>query len=123
MTTDESPAGAVREAPGLLVVGAGVFAAGWVLLGIVAGKWNPGFFLVALVLMVLASAFGGIAGISLSNGTQRLIGYFMGLYVLATIISYIRYDTWPNETMAWVATIVFFLSGALMFAGARQITD
>ncbi len=57
--TPVSEGGAVvREAPGLLVIGAGVIVANWVILGILAGEWNPGPLYIALSLLVLASSFG-----------------------------------------------------------------
>jgi hypothetical protein len=41
------------NSPGLLVIGAGVIVAGWVLLGILAGEWNPGAIYIVLSLIVL----------------------------------------------------------------------
>jgi hypothetical protein len=66
------------NSPGLLVIGAGVIVAGWVLLGILAGEWNPGAIYIVLSLIVLLSAYN-VAGINVGTGTQRVIGYFMGL--------------------------------------------
>lgn len=121
--TPVSEGGAVvREAPGLLVIGAGVIVANWVILGILAGEWNPGALYIALSLLVLASAFG-IAGIALGKGTQRAIGLFMGLAALVIVIADLRFNAFPEDALRIIAYVVFIGGCVLMFIGARQLAD
>jgi hypothetical protein len=126
MTEEGTPAPVVKStggnSPGLLVIGAGVIVAGWVLLGVLAGEWNPGAIYIVLPLIVLLSAYN-VAGIKVGAGTQRGIGYFMGLAALVFVISDLRYDNFPNDTWTIIAYVVFLGGCVLMFIGARALTD
>lgn len=126
MTSGDQPTAATspaaKESPGLLVIGAGVIVANWILLGILAGEWNPGPLYIALSLMVLASAYN-IGGLSLSRGTNRAIGLFMGLAALVIVVADLRFSGFPEDGMRIVAYIVFIAGSALMFVGARQLAD
>jgi hypothetical protein len=126
MTEEGTPAPVVKStggnSPGLLVIGAGVIVAGWVLLGVLAGEWNPGAIYIVLPLIVLLSAYT-VAGIKVGAGTQRAIGYFMGLTALVFIIGDLRYDNFPNDTWTIIAYVVFLAGCVLMFMGARALAD
>jgi hypothetical protein len=110
------------NSPGLLVLGAGVIVAGWVLLGILAGEWNPGAICIVLSLIVLLSAYN-VAGINVGTGTQRVIGYFMGLAALVIVIADLRFDGFPEDGLRILAYIVFVAGCVLMFVGARTLSD
>jgi hypothetical protein len=110
------------NSPGLLVIGAGVIVAGWVLLGILAGEWNPGAIYIVLSLIVLLSAYN-VAGINVGTGTQRVIGYFMGLAALVIVIADLRFDGFPEDGLRILAYIVFVAGCVLMFIGARALSD
>ncbi|HEX6286917.1 MAG TPA: hypothetical protein VFZ80_05485 [Acidimicrobiia bacterium] len=125
MTQEESPAQRVSSgggSPGLLVIGAGLMIVNWILLGLLAGEWNPGALYIALALLVLASAYN-IGGVSLSPSTNRVIGLFMGLAALVIVVADLRFGSFPDDALRVVAYIVFVASAALMFIGARQLTD
>jgi hypothetical protein len=107
---------------GLLVIGAGLIFATWVIFGLIAGEWNPGTIYTALALLVLLSAFG-IGGLSIGVQTKRVIGWFFGLAALVIILSDIRYDGFPNEAIDWIAYILFVVGAVMMFLGARQLSD
>ncbi len=96
--------------------------ANWVVLGLIAGEWNPSTFYVVLALIVVLSAFG-VLGISIGVQTQRIIGWFFGLSALVIILSYIRYDGFPDDASGLIATVIFFVGSLLMFIGARQLSD
>lgn len=124
--TDEGTARVAKSmdgnSPGLLVVGAGVIVAGWVLLGVIAGEWNPSAIFVALSLIVLLSAYN-VAGVEVGTGTQRVIGYFMGLAAVVIVIADLRYDGFPNDALTILAYVVFVAGSVLMFMGARALSD
>ena len=124
--TDEGTAPVAKSAdgtsPGRLVIGAGVIVAGWVLLGVLAGEWNPSAIYVTLSLIVLLSAYN-VAGIEVGTGTQRAIGYFMGLAALVIVIADLRYDGFPNGALTILAYVVFVAGSVLMFMGARTLPD
>lgn len=125
MTDEGTPAEVVKatgSSPGLLVIGAGVIVGGWVILGVIAGEWNPGPLYIALALIVLLSAYG-IGGISVGRGTQKAIGYFMGLAALVILVSDLRYGGFPDEAIWIISYIVFVVGSALMFMGARALSD
>lgn len=126
MTQEGTPAattgGVSKESPGLLVIGAGVIVVNWILLGLLAGEWNPGAIYIALSLIVLLSAYN-IAGISVSEGVQRVIGLFMGLAALVVVLSDLRYSGFPEDGMRIVAYVVFVSGAVLMFIGARRLSD
>lgn len=108
--------------PGLLVIGAGLIVANWIILGLLAGEWNPGAIYIALALMVLLSAFN-IGGISVSARTQRAIGIFVGLAALVIVLADLRFDGFPSDALRVVAYLVFVAGAALMFWGARELSD
>ena len=110
------------NSPGLLVIGAGIIVAGWVLLGVLAGEWNPGAIYIVLPLIVLLSAYN-VAGIKVGAGTQRAIGYVMGLVALVFVIADLRYDNFPNDAWTTIAYVVFIAGCVLMFIGARSLAD
>lgn len=110
------------NSPGLLVIGAGIIVGAWIVLGIIAGEWNPGPIYVVLSLIVLLSAYN-VAGISVGTGTQRVIGYFMGLAALVLIIADLRYGSFPDEGVRILSYILFVAGSALMFIGARTLSD
>jgi hypothetical protein len=124
--TEEGTAPVVKSAggssPGLLVIGAGVIVAGWILLGILAGEWNPGALYISLSLIVLLSAYN-VAGISVGAGAQRAIGYFMGLAALVIVIADLRFGAFPDDAMTILAYVVFIAGCVLMFMGARALSD
>lgn len=124
--TEEGTAPVVEStggnSPGLLVIGAGVIVAGWVLLGVLAGEWNPGAIYIVLPLIVLLSAYN-VAGIKVGVSTQRAIGYFMGLTALVFVIGDLRYDNFPNDTWTIIAYVAFLAGCVLMFMGARSVAD
>ena len=125
MTQEETPAQRVSSSggsPGLLVIGAGLMIANWILLGLLAGEWNPGALYIALALLVLASAYN-IGGVSLGPGTNRAIGLFMGLAALVIVVADLRFGSFPEDALRIVAYIVFVASAVLMFIGARQLAD
>ena len=126
MTEEGTPAPVVKSSggnsPGLLVIGAGVIVAAWVLLGILAGEWNPGTIYVVLSLIVLLSAYN-VAGVKVSAGTQRAIGYFMGLAALVIVITDLRYSAFPEDALTIIAYVAFLAGCVLMFMGARALTD
>lgn len=114
--------GTTKGSLGLLVIGAGLIVGGWVVFSVIAGEWNTGAVYVALALLVLLSAFG-IGGISIGLQTQRLIGWFFGLVVVAEVLTDLRYERFPDEAMDWMAYIVFTAGAVVMFVGARQLSD
>jgi hypothetical protein len=126
VTEEGTPAHVVKStggnSPGLLVIGAGVIVAAWVLLGVLAGEWNPGTIYVVLSLIVLLSAYN-VAGIKVSAGTQRAIGYFMGLAALVIVVTDLRYSAFPDDALTIIAYVVFVAGCVLMFMGARALTD
>ena len=126
MTEEGTPAEVAQStggnSPGLLVIGAAVIVGGWILLGIIAGEWNPGALYIALSLIVLLSAYN-VAGIKVGTGTQRVIGYFMGLAALVIVIADLRYGTFPDDGLRIVSYVVFVAGSVLMFMGARALSD
>lgn len=125
MTQDDRPAVTSERSgtgPGLLVIGAGLIVANWIILGLLAGEWNPGAIYIALALMVLLSAFN-IGGISVSARTQRAIGIFVGLAALVIVLADLRFDGFPSDALRVVAYLVFVAGAALMFWGARELAD
>ena len=126
MTEEGTPAPVVKStggnSPGLLVIGAGVIVVAWVLLGVLAGEWNPGTIYVVLSLIVLLSAYN-VAGIKVSAGTQRAIGYFMGLAALVIVVTDLRYSAFPDDALTIIAYFAFVAGCVLMFMGARALTD
>ena len=125
MTQEDKPAVTgerLGTGPGLLVIGAGLIVANWIILGLLAGEWNPGAIYIALALMVLLSAFN-IGGVSVSAGTQRAIGIFVGLAALVIVLADLRFDGFPSDARRVVAYLVFVAGAALMFWGARELSD
>jgi len=125
LTQDDKPAVTgerLGTGPGLLVIGAGLIVANWIILGLLAGEWNPGAIYIALALMVLLSAFN-IGGISVSPRTQRAIGIFVGLAALVIVLADLRFDGFPSEALRVIAYLVFVAGAALMFWGARELSD
>lgn len=125
--TQENPSetGIRRSAggsPSLLVIGAGVIVADWLLLGLIAGEWNPGALYVALALLVLLSAFN-VGGISVGAGTQRAIGLFMGLAAVVIVLADLRFDGFPDDGLRIVAYLGFVVGSLLMLVGARNAAD
>jgi hypothetical protein len=124
--TQENPSGAVRRSaggsPGLLVIGAGLIVADWLLLGLIAGEWNPGALYVALALLVVLSAYD-IGGVSVGAGTQRAIGLFMGLAAVVIVLADLRFDGFPSGGLRVVAYLAFVVGALLMLVGARNTTD
>lgn len=123
--THETPSGAPRTAggsPGLLVIGAGVILADWLVLGLIAGEWNPGALYVALALVVVLSAYN-VGGISVSAGTQRAIGMFMGLAAVVIVLADLRFDGFPSGGIRVLAYLAFVTGALLMLAGARTAAD
>lgn len=116
------PSGSTRAPFGLLVIGAGVIIANWLVLGLIVGVWNPGAIYVALALLVLLSAFG-IGGVSVGVQTRRVIGWFFGLAALAMVLSDLRYDRSPDDALGVIAHIIFYVGAVLMFVGAGQLSD
>ena len=125
MTQDDRPAVTSERSGtgrGLLVIGAGLIVANWIILGLLAGEWNPGAIYIALALMVLLSAFN-IGGVSVSARTQRAIGIFVGLAALVIVLADLRFDGFPSDALRVVAYLVFVAGAALMFWGARELSD
>jgi hypothetical protein len=114
--------GTAKGSPGLLVIGAGLLVANWIVLGLLAGEWNPGAFYIALALMVLLSSYN-VGGISLNARTLRAIGLFVGLAALVIVLADLRFDGFPSEGVRWIAYVVFVAGAALMFWGARSLSD
>ncbi|HVR32445.1 MAG TPA: hypothetical protein VMS74_07015 [Acidimicrobiia bacterium] len=112
----------VGGSKGLLVIGAGVIVVNWLLLGLIAGEWNPGALYIALALLVLLSAYD-IGGVSVSAGAQRAIGLFMGLAAVVIVLGDIRFDGFPNDALRVVAYLVFVIGAVMMFLGARGASD
>ncbi len=107
---------------GLLVIGAGLIVANWVILGLIAGRWSPSTFYVVLALIVVLSAFG-VLGISIGVKTQQFIGWFFGLSALVILLESLRYNSFPDDATGWIATLLFYAGSVLMFVGARQLSD
>lgn len=126
MTQEESPAPVAPSpgpgSPGLLVIGAGLIVGGWLVLGLIAGEWNPGALYIALSLIVLLSAYH-IAGVKVGVGTQRAIGFFMGLAGLVVLVADLRFGGFPDDIWTILAYIVFLAGCGLMFVGARALAD
>ncbi len=125
MSQEETPAvtSETTKGPlGLLVIGAGLIVAIWVVFGLIAGEWNPGTIYTALALLVLLSAFG-IGGISIGGQTKRVIGWFFGVIALLIILNDIRFNGFPNDAVDWIAYILFIAGSVMMFLGARQLAD
>ena len=125
--THESPSGtgarrAASGSPSLLVIGAGLIVANWVILGLVAGEWNPGALYVALALLVLLSTYN-IGGVTVGMGTQRAIGLFMGLAAAVIVLADLRFDGFPSDGMRIIAYLVFVVGALLMLVGARNTSD
>jgi len=114
--------GSTRAPIGLLVIGAGLIVANWVVLGLLVGRWNPSTFYVVIALMVLLSAVG-FGGVSIGVKAQRFIGWFFGLSALVIIVTNLRYDGFPHDATGWIATIIFYVGAVLMFVGAGHLSD
>lgn len=123
MTEENQPLadrGGKSRPGGLLMVGAAVIVGNWVVLGLLAGEWNPGAIYIALALLVLLSVFG-VGGIVVGAGTQRGIGLFMGLAALVILLADLRFDGFPEGFARVIAYVVFIGGAGLMFVGARRL--
>ncbi len=126
MTQEDKPAmafeGLAKSSPGMLVIGAGLIVANWVIFGLLAGEWNPGALYIALAILVLASSFN-FGGISVSMRTQRAIGFFMGLAATVIVLADLRFDGFPSDALTVVAYAIFIIGAVMMFFGARKLSD
>jgi hypothetical protein len=114
--------GSSGSSPGLLVIGAGLILANWIVFGLLAGEWNPGTIYIVLSLLVVLSAFN-LGGVSVSERTQRLIGLFVGLAAAVIVLVDLRFDGFPDDFVRVLAYIIFVLGAVLMFVGARGLSD
>ncbi|MGF1617880.1 MAG: hypothetical protein ACFCU2_08775 [Acidimicrobiia bacterium] len=126
MSQEESPVvstgATTKRAPGLLVIGAGLVVATWVVFGLLAGEWNPSQFWIGLALLVLLSGFN-VGGISVSARVERAIGLFFGLAALVGLLAIVRYDSFPSDAWGVIAYVLFLIGATLMFIGARGLSD
>lgn len=125
MSQEERPvvaASGTKGPLGLLVIGAGLIVANWVILGLMVGRWNPSTFYIVLALMVLLSAFT-LGGFSIGVKVQKFIGWFFGLSAMVILLESLRYNSFPDDATGWIATLLFYIASALMFFGARGISD
>ncbi|MGQ0849227.1 MAG: hypothetical protein ACT4OP_08940 [Actinomycetota bacterium] len=109
-----------RGSAGFLMIGSALIVAGYVLFGLIIGEYAQSAVYVGLALLVLLSILG-IGGISLSPGTQRAAGLFMGIVVLLIVLSDLRFSDFPDGFADVLAYLAFIVGGALMFLGARGI--
>ena len=105
---------------GLLMIGAALIVAGWVLFGLLIGEYARSGLYVGLAALVLLSVLG-MGGIGVGAGTQRTIGLFMGLALLVDVLNDVRFSGFPDEVLDVLAYLVFVAGAALMFWGARGI--
>jgi hypothetical protein len=64
----------------------------------------------------------GIAGIKISNTTQKVIGYFMGLAAVFLLLDDLR-GSFPDGVVDNLANLTFYAGAVLMFLGARGLKD
>ncbi len=119
----ETPASPMKKlsatgSEGLLMIGAGLIVAGWVLFGLVIGQYAVSAILVALAALVLLSVLG-MGGVGVGTGTQRTIGLFIGIVAVVDILNDLRFGTFPDGAVDVLAYLVFIAGAALMFVGAR----
>ena len=106
---------------GLLMIGAGVIVAGWLLFGVILGEFTYGATYVAVAALALMSILG-VGGLSMGNPTLKLLGYFMGLVGFFLLIGDLRFD-FPDGVVDNIANIAFYVGCVLMFVGARGLND
>ena len=118
----EQVSDAAKGSSGLLMIGAAVVVAGWLLFGLLLGEYAFSAVYIALAALVLLSILS-IGGFSLSGRAQRTIGLFMGLAVVFIVLIDLRYNDFPDDFVDVLAYLTFVAGGILMFVGARGIRD
>ena len=103
----------------LLNVGAIAMVLVWIGFTLINGQFDPGLN-TALALLVLAAAFG-FAGISLSAGALRFVGYFVGVNALVSLATGLRHGVLPTGTPL-VGYVFYLIAAATMFAGAVMMS-
>jgi hypothetical protein len=103
---------------GLLMIGAALIVAGWILFGLLIGQYAVPSIFVALAALVLLSILG-MGGVGVGTGTQRAIGLFIGIAALIEILNDLRFTSFPDGFVDVLAYLVFVVGAALMFWGAR----
>lgn len=106
---------------GLLMIGAAVIVAGWLLFGVIMGEFPYSVIYTAIAALTLMSILG-VGGIRLGNRTLRLFGYFIGVVGLLLLIEDLRFG-FPDGVVDNIANIVFYIACVMMFVGARGLTD
>jgi hypothetical protein len=103
---------------GMLMIGAALIVAGWILFGLLIGEYARSGIYVGLAALVLLSVLG-MRGFGVGAGTQRTIGLFIGIATLLDILNDIRFGGFPDGFVDVLAYLVFVAGAALMFLGAR----
>ena len=106
---------------GFLMIGAAVIVAGHVLFGIIMGDFTYSTVYVAVSLLILMSILAPNLRVG-GTGTQRILGYFLGLAGLLLLLSDARFG-FPDGFVDNLANLVFYGGAALAFIGALGLKD
>ncbi len=103
----------------LLMVGGAVILAGFLVFAVIMGEfmYSAVFISVAAIVVMAVRRVGGL---TLGNGTLRLLGYFMGLVGAALLIADLRFG-FPSGVADNLANATFYVGCLLMFLGARGL--
>lgn len=122
MTAENQPmeAASSRASSGLLMIGAGVVVAAWIVFALLLGEYTFSAFYVGLAAVVLFAILG-IGGFSLSAGAQRGIGLFMGVVAIMIVLIDLRFGDFPDGFVDVLAYLAYIGGGILMLVGARGL--
>lgn len=128
MVSESQPSDTPPTAPsssaggsGLMMIGAAIIVAGWVIFGVIMGEFPLLAVYVSVAALTLMSILG-VGGLNLGDRTLKLLGYFMGLAGLVLLVGDLRFG-FPDRVADNLANIVFYIGCLLMFVGARGLTD
>jgi hypothetical protein len=108
-----------KGSSGLLMLGAAVLVGGQVLFAVILGEFNYGATNVAVALIILLSILGS-GSWAFGTGTQRILGYFLGLAGAVDLLNDIRFG-FPDGAVDNIANFAFYVGCLLAFLGARGI--
>ena len=125
MVSENQPAENATAAPsasagqGMLMVGAAIILAGYVIFSVFMGEFTYSAIYLSLSALVLMSVLD-VGGMSLSARTLKLVGSFMGLVAVFLLIGDLRFG-FPSGVADNLANITFYVGAIAMFVGARSL--
>lgn len=122
MTDESQPGASVEEASagqGMLMIGSAILVVGWIIFSVLIGEFTYSPIYMGAATLVLLTVLG-MGGISVGNGTLKVIGYWIGIAAVFELVSDLRFG-FPDGVADNLANLTFYVGALVMLFGARSV--